>query len=116
MHRLSVGAFTLSFETILKRQYPNHTIAKSLTGKPSALAFSLASNPYHLYILGHKLGAQSRLYMVGDSLQSDINGGHANGFRTLLVETGNYKSGSDHGPADFVVPSVYEAVDEIIRD
>ena len=54
--------------------------------------------------------------MVGDSLESDILGGHVNGFTTLLVETGNFKPGTDPGPADFVVPSVSEAVDAIIRD
>jgi len=54
--------------------------------------------------------------MVGDSIESDIKGGHVNGFRTVLVKTGNYKVGSDPGPADFLVPSVSEAVDAIIRD
>jgi ribonucleotide monophosphatase NagD (HAD superfamily) len=31
--------------------------------------------------------------MVGDTVESDILGGNSNGFKTILVESGNYKKG-----------------------
>jgi ribonucleotide monophosphatase NagD (HAD superfamily) len=31
--------------------------------------------------------------MVGDTIESDIVGGNSNGFKTILVESGNYKKG-----------------------
>jgi ribonucleotide monophosphatase NagD (HAD superfamily) len=41
----------------------------------------------------HKSKDQNKLdyYMIGDSLISDIKGGNENGFKTILVTTGNYK-------------------------
>ena len=33
------------------------------------------------------------LFMVGDTVESDIFGGNSNGFKTILVESGNYIKG-----------------------
>lgn len=56
------------------------------------------------------------LYMVGDSLISDIRGGNENGFKTVLVKTGNYKEGDAIGTdqPDYIVQDVLEAVETIL--
>lgn len=52
--------------------------------------------------------------MIGDSLESDIYGGNSNGFKTVLVESGNYKKGDkihkkEHQP-QYIAKDVLEAV------
>lgn len=55
------------------------------------------------------------LYMVGDSLISDIRGGNENGFKTVLVKTGNYKEGDAiNDQPDYIVQDVLEAVETIL--
>ena len=60
-----------------------------------------------------------QLYMVGDSPDSDIKGGKENGFKTLLVKTGNYKHNetklNEWNTPDYIVEDVYEAVDKILK-
>ena len=58
------------------------------------------------------------LYMIGDSLKSDIYGGNQNGFTSILVKTGNYKSGdliSENEKPDYIVEDVKDAVKKILE-
>ena len=106
-----------SFENIFFRQYPfaQATFHSTLTGKPSPLAFSLAKN-----LLSEQLPhPPSDLFMIGDSLHSDIRGGNANGFQTILVRTGgNYRGEEITDPAcqpTHIVEDVREAVQKVIE-
>ena len=56
--------------------------------------------------------------MIGDSLKSDIYGGKQNGFITILVKTGNYKSGDvipENEKPDYIVEDVKHAVNKILE-
>lgn len=114
--RFALGAFMRSFENIFFRQYPfaQVTFHSTLTGKPSPLAFALAKNLLETQ-LSHP---QSDLFMIGDSLSSDIRGGNANGFQTILVRTGgNYRGEEITDPAcqpNYIVEDIREAVQKVI--
>ncbi len=58
--------------------------------------------------------------MVGDSLESDILGGNSNGFKTVLVESGNYKKGdaitkNEYQP-QYIAKDVLEAIEIILNN
>ena len=57
-----------------------------------------------------------KLYMVGDSPESDIKGGRMSEYETYLVKTGNYKDGQPTENAHHVVEDVYDAVEHIIKN
>lgn len=111
----ALGAFTRCFENIFFRQYKGYdkTFRAEVTGKPSKHAFDLAKTVIKQQIIEN----EPQLFMVGDSLNSDIKGGNDNGFKTLLVKTGNYKDG-DNIPAEakpnYIVEGVKEAVELIL--
>ncbi len=52
--------------------------------------------------------------MIGDSLYSDILGGNANGFKTILVKTGNYRDGQEI-PPDCKPTYLFEDVEEALH-
>lgn len=59
--------------------------------------------------------------MVGDTVESDIYGGNSNGFKTILVESGNYKKGDsiiqqEEYKAKYIVKDVLEAVEIILKN
>ena len=56
-------------------------------------------------------------YMIGDSLEADIKGGNSNGFKTILVKTGNYRDGQDMSDSrpEFIVEGVEEAVRKVLQ-
>jgi ribonucleotide monophosphatase NagD (HAD superfamily) len=91
---LALGSFKRCFENIFFRQYSDPSFKSSynyqITGKPSSLAFSYAKSKLQ-NIASEKVDVD--FYMVGDTVESDILGGNSNGFKTILVESGNYKKG-----------------------
>ena len=59
--------------------------------------------------------------MVGDTVESDIYGGNSNGFKTILVESGNYKKGDsiiqqEEYKPKYIVKDVLEAVEIILKN
>lgn len=63
-------------------------------------------------ILADRLSSPLKGWMVGDSLEADILGGHAAGLRTALVY--GSEGVEEVGPADLVVPTVAEAAARIL--
>ncbi|TNV77271.1 hypothetical protein FGO68_gene9088 [Halteria grandinella] len=124
-HRFSLGVFADCFENIFHRQYKEEGYKRhfkaSMTGKPSALAFDCAKERLkkeYVELYGNQ-GQVGKLYMVGDSLTSDIYGGNQNGFDTVLVTTGNYKEGMPIAKGcepQMIVQDVGVAVEKIIAD
>ena len=59
--------------------------------------------------------------MVGDTVESDIYGGNSNGFKTILVESGNYKKvdsiilKEEYKPK-YIAKDVLEAVEIILKN
>ncbi len=60
-------------------------------------------------------------YMVGDTIESDIVGGNSYGFKTILVESGNYKKGDtiiqkEEYQPKYIAKDVLEAVEIILKN
>ncbi|CDW82424.1 UNKNOWN [Stylonychia lemnae] len=108
--RFSMGMFKQCLETIFKMQY-NLDIEYQLLGKPSKLAFDYARNTLKQQTQTDNLD----LFMVGDSPEIDIVGGNQNGFKTILVKSGNYTEGMESENPDFIVQDVYDAVLKVME-
>ncbi|USE38436.1 HAD-IIA family hydrolase [Endozoicomonas sp. SCSIO W0465] len=62
----------------------NQKAKPTLFGKPDRIIFSMAMEQ-------HQMTEPSRVLMVGDTLYTDILGGNAMGFKTLLLQCGVYR-------------------------
>jgi ribonucleotide monophosphatase NagD (HAD superfamily) len=96
-------------------------------GKPTSATFTYAENVLNNY-LDEWHGVQNlqvdgtrasprRVYMFGDSPDSDIRGANEFGWYSVLVRTGNFKGEGNHHiwPAKKVFDDVEKAVDWIVK-
>lgn len=58
---------------------------------------------------------EMKLYMVGDTPETDIIGGNANSFDTILLRTGNWNDGMESGNPTHIVNDVYDSVEKVIK-
>jgi len=91
---LDLGAFVSALEFATEKE-------SVVIGKPSPHLFQLASKPWGLPF--------KSIFMVGDDINSDINGAYNVGMQSVLVKTGKYREESlkrSEIKPDYIINSV----------
>lgn len=128
LNRLGQGGFQAAFEGLWERVTGGAKLEKTIIGKPHQPTYEFSENRLRQHrkrLFGH-VGLNDplrRVYMVGDNPESDIRGAnnyqspHGSRWKSILVETGVYKAGSEPScRPDVIVGSVREAVEWAVED
>ncbi|KAJ3060963.1 hypothetical protein HDU98_003102 [Podochytrium sp. JEL0797] len=115
--RLTQGYFCRALEGVYHHLSGGKHLKFTMFGKPEKSTYDFAQSAIdkHARVLyGEEVGnAERRYFGVGDNLQSDIEGANRNGWVSVLVKTGVYKTGAHE--ADILVDTVEHAVDAILE-
>lgn len=127
--RLTQGAFVESFRALASIRYTNLKLEITYYGKPYKTQYDFAINVLEKQVQEMNSNLKlNKFYGIGDNPKSDIRGANNAGdkWTSMLVCTGLYTPinkteenlyGNDpEDPADWVGPSVSEAIDYIIYD
>ncbi|KAL6070064.1 HAD-superfamily hydrolase [Balamuthia mandrillaris] len=114
--RFTCGAFRLCLER-LYLEVTGKQLKYTLLGKPHPFSYSFARR--YLDRMAQEMGFSSltTIYAIGDNPLSDIKGANQAGWFSILTRTGCFQSSEDNDrnhPAQFVCPSVVEAIDFIL--
>ncbi|XP_040987928.1 uncharacterized protein YKR070W-like isoform X1 [Juglans microcarpa x Juglans regia] len=126
--RLGMGAFRIALESVFNRIHCN-ALDCVIFGKPNPFVFKnadailrqLRSSCDDNYINNGNNGSHpfKTLYMIGDNPLVDIKGAQQAGhpWFSILTRTGVFRGKDNHAefPADLVVDTVEEAVDNILK-
>ena len=120
--RLGPMATTICCKEVFKAQY-GYELEVDQYGKPTLLTMDYAER--QLRKRAKKEGVEiTNFYMIGDNPESDIAGGNAKGWNTVLVKTGVFdpkadtstKDGNDKKhPATYVADDFEDAIDWIYK-
>jgi len=112
--RFGPKSLTLMIKAIFK-EYNGYELHCHQYGKPTHESYQ-----YTLDVIKAKASQSgtklSNIYMIGDNPESDIAGGNAQGWRTILVKTGVFKPTAQHPndkkhPATYVVDDFNKGID-----
>lgn len=95
---LDAGAFVAALEYACGRE-------AAVIGKPSRAYFAAG-----LEALG---SPANEVFMIGDDVETDIEGARNAGLRAILVETGKYRGGPLETEPQLVLPSIAELPEAI---
>ena len=120
--RLGPMATTICSKEVFKAQY-GYELEVDQYGKPTLLTMDYAER--QLRKRAKKEGVEiTNFYMIGDNPESDIAGGNAKGWNTILVKTGVFdpkaststKDGNDKKhPATYVADDFEDAINWIYK-
>lgn len=108
--RMTLGCFNGALKEVYKLVYKRDLELK-MYGKPCALTYEYTQK--HLKNLANmEIG---NIYMIGDNPKSDIRGGNAAGWTTILVQTGVFQADEEgmndpEDPATYVVEDFVAAI------
>ncbi|ODV89925.1 hypothetical protein CANCADRAFT_147776 [Tortispora caseinolytica NRRL Y-17796] len=113
--RLGNGAFREMVKSLYRRLSGGTELVDTVIGKPYKTTYDyaakvLADRRAELHGNGLPPLDPDRIYMVGDNPASDITGGRAYGWHTILVRTGVFRDGQYTADANIISDSVSDAV------
>jgi len=113
--RMTFGCFNATLKEVYKLLYKRELELK-MYGKPERKTFEYAEK--HLKSLTKM--QVSNFYMIGDNPKSDIRGGNAAGWITILVKTGVFHHSEEYpndieDPAKYVVEDFVDAIKLICK-
>jgi ribonucleotide monophosphatase NagD (HAD superfamily) len=117
--RFGPAAFRIMLKSVYEATY-GHEMEVCQFGKPSRETFDFAEEMIRGQAERDQIGF-SNFYMIGDNPKSDIAGGNAKNWRTILVKTGVFdpaaktstKGNDREHPANHVVTDFEAAIDLI---
>ncbi|GBG34867.1 Haloacid dehalogenase-like hydrolase domain-containing 5 [Hondaea fermentalgiana] len=111
--RLAQGAFIETLSALFRKTTGGTSELKvNRFGKPHVVTFDFARK----ILEKQHDGPLERIFMIGDNPDADVAGANNAGdpFRSVLLETGVFKQGQDTNNADFVVPGVWDAIEQLV--
>jgi len=110
--RLAQGAFLETLANLFRKSTGGTELQVGRFGKPHAVTFNYARK-----LLENQNGQpMQRIFMIGDNPDADVAGANNTGepFRSVLLETGVYKKGHDTNNATYVLPGVWDVIEQLV--